>query len=70
MSGRRGILSCAGLQGGPTGLTPEMEEFHMMFDKNRKRSIKQHIKYFNLQIEYLLDHPVFSHYNVQGMIEI
>ena len=49
MSGRRGILSCAGLQGGPTGLTPEMEEFHMMFDKNRKRSIKQHIKYFNFR---------------------
>ena len=38
-----------GLQGGPIGFTPEIEVFHMVFEschaKNRKRSIKQHIKY-------------------------
>ena len=34
-------------------LTPEIEVFHMLFErcptKNRKRSIKQHIKYFNFR---------------------
>ena len=43
-------------------LTPEIEEFHMMFErchtkKNRRRSI---IKYFNFGSSVQLDHPVHS----------
>ena len=43
-------------------ITPEMEVFHMQFERchtrNRKRSIKQHIKYFNFRSQVQLDHPV------------
>ena len=43
------------------GLTPETEAFHMLLErcrtKNRKSSIKQHIKSFNFQSRVLLDHP-------------
>ena len=43
-------------------VSPEIEVFHMLFEicriKNRKRSIKQHIKYFNFLSEIQLDHPV------------
>ena len=43
-------------------LTPEMEVFHMLFErchtKKRKRSIKQDTQYFNFRSEVLLDHPV------------
>ena len=45
-------------------LTPEMEVFHMLFErchtKNRKGSIKQHIQYFNFRSKVQLDHPVGS----------
>ena len=43
-------------------LTPEIEVFHMVFDichtTYRKRSFKQHTKYFNFQRKIQLDHPV------------
>ena len=39
-----------------------MEVYHMLFErchtKNGKRSIKQHIKYFNFRGKVQLDHPV------------
>ena len=42
--------------------TLEIEVFHMMFErcdtKNRKRSIKEHIKYFNFRCYIQLDLPV------------
>ena len=45
-------------------LIPAIEVFHMLFErchtKNRKRSVKQHIKYFNFRSKVLLDHPVHS----------
>ena len=41
--------------------TPEMEVLYMMFDrchtKDRKRSLAQHLKYFNLRSKIQLDHP-------------
>ena len=44
--------------------TPEIEVFHMLFErfhtKNIKRSLKQHIKYFNFRSKAELDHPVLS----------
>ena len=43
-------------------LLPEIEVFHMLFEKcrtkNRKRSIKQHMNYFNFRSKIQLDHPV------------
>ena len=43
-------------------LTPEIEVFHMLFErfhtKKRKRSFKQHKKYFNIRYLVQLDHPV------------
>ena len=42
--------------------TPEIEVFHMLFErchsKNRKRSIKQHIKYLYFRSKIQLDHLV------------
>ena len=42
--------------------TPEMEVLYMLFEryhiKNRKRSFKQAIKYFNFRSKIQLDHPV------------
>ena len=42
--------------------TPEMEVYYMLFErchtKNSKRSIKQHMKYFNFWSKIQLDHPV------------
>ena len=42
--------------------TPEGEVFHMLFErchsKNRKRSIKQHIKYLYFRSKIQLDHLV------------
>ena len=42
--------------------TPEMEVLYVLFErcqaKTRKRSIKQHIKYFHFRIKIKLDHPV------------
>ena len=39
----------------------------MMFErchtKNRTRSIKQHIKYFNFRYKHQLDHPVLSSFS-------
>ena len=44
--------------------TPEMKVFYMMLErchaKNRKRSHKQHTKYFNFWCKIHLDHPVQS----------
>ena len=44
------------------GFTSEMEESYMLFErfqaKNRKISLKQHIKYFNFRSEIQLGHPV------------
>ena len=41
-------------------LTPEIEVFHMLFErsrtKNRKKSIKQHRKYFNFRSKVQLNH--------------
>ena len=41
---------------------PEIKVFHMLFERchtnTRKRSIKQHIQYFNFQSKIQLDHPV------------
>ena len=41
-----------------------MEVYHMLFErchsKNRKRFIKQHIKYFNFRSKVQLNHPVKS----------
>ena len=41
---------------------PEIEVFHRVFErcncKNKKISIKQHIKYFNFRSIIPLDHPV------------
>ena len=45
-------------------MTPEIEVFFMLLEichtKNRKRDLKQHIRYFNLRskIQIQLDHPV------------
>ena len=43
--------------------TQDMEVLHMLFErchtKNRVRSLKQHIKYFNFRGNVQLDHPVF-----------
>ena len=42
-------------------LTPEIEVFHMLFErstKDRKISIKLHVKYFNFRSLVQLDHPV------------
>ena len=42
--------------------TPEIEVFHMLFErchtKNRKRSTRQHIKYFIFRCYIQLDLPV------------
>ena len=42
--------------------TPEMEILYILFErcptKNRKTSLKQHIKYFNLRNKIQLDHSV------------
>ena len=59
------------VQGFQLDLTPEVEVFHMLFEichtKNRKRSIKQHIKYFNFWSLVLLDLPV--HIILSGLRE-
>ena len=43
--------------------TPEIEALFMLFErchtKDRKRSLKQHIRYFNFRNKTHLDHPVF-----------
>ena len=43
-------------------LTWDIEVFYMLFErchtKNRKRSIKQHIKYFSFRSCVQLDHPI------------
>ena len=43
--------------------TPEIEALFMLFErchtKDRKRSLKQHIRYFNFRNKIHLDHPVF-----------
>ena len=42
--------------------TPEIEVFHMLFErchsKNRKSSIKQHAEYFNFLCKIQFDHSV------------
>ena len=42
--------------------TPEIEVFHMLSERcpteDRKRSVKQHIKYFNFRSKIQLDNPV------------
>ena len=42
--------------------TPEIEVSYILFErchtKNRKRCLKQHIKYFNFMSKIQLDHPV------------
>ena len=49
-------------EGGPTGFTPEMEVFYMLFKrgptKNKKRFLKQLIKYFCYRSIIQLDHRV------------
>ena len=56
------IHSIHSVQGGPTGFTPEIEVFHMLFEwchpKNRKWSIEQHTRYFNFRSKMQLDRPV------------
>ena len=45
--------------------TPEMKLFYMLFErcftKNRKRDLKQHVKYFNFRSITQFDHPVVFH---------
>ena len=45
--------------------TPVMEVFFIFHAKNRKRSLRQHKKYFNFRSKIQLDHPVQQTRGVQ-----
>ena len=53
-------------------LTPEIEVFHMLFErcptKNRKSSLKQHIKCLNCWSKILLDRPLLANMPLEPQV--